>query len=67
MNVILIRHFSDLFSLLQGDLTRQVRHFHFTAWPDFGVPDKPQTLIRFVRIVREKLIRECGPIVVHCR
>jgi hypothetical protein len=31
------------------------------------VPDKPQTLIRFVRVVREKLIRECGPVVVHCR
>ncbi|XP_052088192.1 tyrosine-protein phosphatase 10D-like isoform X3 [Mytilus californianus] len=54
------------FRIALGDLTRQVRHFHFTAWPDFGVPDKPQTLIRFVRIVREKLIRECGPIVVHC-
>ncbi|XP_069134662.1 tyrosine-protein phosphatase 10D-like isoform X1 [Argopecten irradians] len=54
------------FRLSLGDITRQIRHFHFLAWPDFGVPDKPQTLIRFVRTVRDKLNRECGPIVVHC-
>ncbi|XP_060067797.1 tyrosine-protein phosphatase 10D-like [Ylistrum balloti] len=54
------------FRLSLGDISRQIRHFHFLAWPDFGVPDKPQTLIRFVRTVRDKLNRECGPIVVHC-
>ncbi|XP_021369342.1 tyrosine-protein phosphatase 10D-like isoform X2 [Mizuhopecten yessoensis] len=54
------------FRLSLGDVSRQIRHFHFLAWPDFGVPDKPQTLIRFVKTVREKLNRECGPIVVHC-
>ncbi|XP_033740555.1 tyrosine-protein phosphatase 10D-like isoform X2 [Pecten maximus] len=54
------------FRLSLGDISRQIRHFHFLAWPDFGVPDKPQTLIRFARTVRDKLNRECGPIVVHC-
>ncbi|XP_048769835.1 tyrosine-protein phosphatase 10D-like isoform X2 [Ostrea edulis] len=50
-----------------GNVTRPIRHFHFTAWPDFGVPERPQTLIKFVRSVRDHLIRECGPILVHCR
>ena len=52
---------------LQGDQTRQVRHFHFTAWPDFGVPKKPQSLVRFVRTVRAKLFKDGGPILTHCR
>lgn len=51
----------------QGNVTRPIRHFHFTAWPDFGVPERPQSLIKFVRIVRDQMIRECGPMLVHCR
>ncbi|KAK3098725.1 hypothetical protein FSP39_022407 [Pinctada imbricata] len=54
------------FRVAYGNLTRQVRHFHFTAWPDFGVPERPATLVRFVKTVREQLIKECGPILVHC-
>ncbi|KAL3881999.1 hypothetical protein ACJMK2_028380 [Sinanodonta woodiana] len=54
------------FRVSLGDQTRQIRHFHFTAWPDFGVPSKPQILIRFVRMVREKLIKSGGPVIVHC-
>ena len=42
-------------------------HFHYTGWPDFGVPEKPQSLIRFVRMVRSRLGTEGGPIIVHCR
>lgn len=49
-----------------GNVTRPIRHFHFTAWPDFGVPERPQSLIKFVRIVRDQMIRECGPMLVHC-
>lgn len=54
------------FKVCLGDQTRQVRHFHFTAWPDFGVPKKPQSLVRFVRTVRTKLFKDGGPILVHC-
>ena len=46
---------------------RVVRHFHFTTWPDFGVPDPPQTLVRFVRAFRERVGPDQKPIVVHCR
>lgn len=51
----------------QGDVCRVVRHFHFTTWPDFGVPDPPQTLVRFVRAFRERVGPDQKPIVVHCR
>ncbi|XP_041352132.1 tyrosine-protein phosphatase 10D-like isoform X2 [Gigantopelta aegis] len=54
------------FKMSLGDTSRQIRHFHYKAWPDFGVPRDPTSLLRFVRTVREKLFREEGPVVVHC-
>ena len=51
---------------MRGDTVRTIRHFHFTTWPDFGVPEPPQTLVRFVRAFRERVSAEQRPIVVHC-
>ncbi|XP_026863299.2 receptor-type tyrosine-protein phosphatase beta [Electrophorus electricus] len=47
---------------------RIVRHFHYTVWPDHGVPDTTQSLIQFVRTVRDYMDRvvNSGPAVVHC-
>lgn len=58
---------SMYFFLLQGDTQRVMRHFHFTTWPDFGVPNPPHTLVRFVRAFRERVGGDQRPIVVHCR
>ncbi|XP_037089578.1 tyrosine-protein phosphatase 10D-like [Pollicipes pollicipes] len=30
------------FKVMRGDSSRVVRHFHFTTWPDFGVPEPAQ-------------------------
>jgi len=54
------------FRMMRGDTVRTIRHFHFTTWPDFGVPEPPQTLVRFVRAFRERVSPEQRPIVVHC-
>ncbi|CAH0385398.1 unnamed protein product [Bemisia tabaci] len=54
------------FIMCRGDQKRIIRHFHFTTWPDFGVPSPPQTLIRFVRAFRERIGPDQRPIVVHC-
>lgn len=52
----------------QDDQSRIVRHFHFTTWPDFGVPEPPVTLVKFVRAFRERVLPDSSkPIVVHCR
>ena len=51
---------------MRGDTVRTIRHFHFTTWPDFGVPEPPQTLVRFVRAFRERVTPEQRPVVVHC-
>ncbi|XP_062374632.1 receptor-type tyrosine-protein phosphatase beta [Sardina pilchardus] len=47
---------------------RVVRHFHYTVWPDHGVPETTQSLIQYVRTVRDYIDRvpTSGPTVVHC-
>uniref|UniRef100_A0A3Q3W1T4 Protein tyrosine phosphatase receptor type H n=1 Tax=Mola mola TaxID=94237 RepID=A0A3Q3W1T4_MOLML len=47
---------------------RTVKHFHFTAWPDHGVPQGTTVLIQFRELVREHIQREgtTAPTVVHC-
>lgn len=63
-------HFPDWniseFRMMRGDTVRTIKHFHFTTWPDFGVPEPPQTLVRFVRAFRERISPEMRPLVVHC-
>ncbi|PWA24706.1 hypothetical protein CCH79_00010052, partial [Gambusia affinis] len=47
---------------------RSVRHFHFTAWPDHGVPETTELLISFRHLVREHMNQYSrnSPTVVHC-
>ncbi|XP_054914100.1 receptor-type tyrosine-protein phosphatase H-like [Poeciliopsis prolifica] len=47
---------------------RSVRHFHFTVWPDRGVPQGTDVLIQFRRIVRQDIESDGSeaPTVVHC-
>nr|XP_032836820.1 receptor-type tyrosine-protein phosphatase beta-like isoform X2 [Petromyzon marinus] len=50
------------------DEKRSLYHFHFTAWPDHGVPDTTDSLTNFVRLFRTHVntTNKGGPIVVHC-
>ncbi|XP_060021320.1 receptor-type tyrosine-protein phosphatase beta isoform X2 [Lagenorhynchus albirostris] len=52
----------------QLDAHRLIRHFHYTVWPDHGVPETTQSLIQFVRTVRDYINRTpgAGPTAVHC-
>lgn len=54
--------------LFQSKETREILHFHYTTWPDFGVPESPASFLNFLFKVRESgsLSQEHGPIVVHC-
>ncbi|XP_050773209.1 receptor-type tyrosine-protein phosphatase T isoform X2 [Gopherus flavomarginatus] len=45
---------------------REIRQFHFTSWPDHGVPCYATGLLGFVRQVKFLNPPETGPIVVHC-
>lgn len=46
---------------------RLVTQFHFTSWPDFGVPFTPIGMLKFLKKVKNCNSQYAGPIVVHCR
>ncbi|XP_023298774.2 tyrosine-protein phosphatase non-receptor type 9 isoform X2 [Lucilia cuprina] len=61
------------------DEVRNVSHWQFTSWPDYGVPSSAMAMITFLQKVREKqlqMVQALGdtwaghprgpPIVVHC-
>ncbi|MED6282067.1 hypothetical protein CHARACLAT_028134, partial [Characodon lateralis] len=47
---------------------RTVKHFHFTVWPDRGVPQSTEVLIQFRGLMRRHIESEGSeaPTVVHC-
>ena len=58
--------------LLMDDISgqsREVFQFHYTAWPDFGLPESPASFLEFLFAVRSSGsldLSQCGPPVVHC-
>ncbi|GFT16678.1 tyrosine-protein phosphatase corkscrew [Trichonephila clavipes] len=59
------------FSLTKEECTetRTIYHYHFTAWPDHGVPSDPGCVLNFLHDVnhRQESVTQAGPIIVHCR
>ncbi|XP_016988543.1 tyrosine-protein phosphatase non-receptor type 9 isoform X2 [Drosophila rhopaloa] len=64
---------------IKTDEIRNVSHWQFTSWPDYGVPSSAMAMLNFLQKVREKqaqLVNGLGdtwaghargpPIVVHC-
>lgn len=60
-------NFSLIFTFQTGE-TRTISHFHYTTWPDFGVPESPASFLNFLFKVRESgcLTPDHGPAVIHC-
>ncbi|XP_033628819.1 tyrosine-protein phosphatase 10D-like [Asterias rubens] len=54
------------FELQKGEKSRKLRHFNFTAWPDHGVPESSEGILRFVRNVRNQIPKNRRPTIVHC-
>ncbi|XP_052059414.1 receptor-type tyrosine-protein phosphatase kappa-like isoform X1 [Mytilus californianus] len=50
---------------LKNKQERKVHHFHFTQWPDHGVPDSVK-LVNFYRKVKSIKVEKSTPMVVHC-
>ena len=59
-----------VFFFLKGNEIREITQFHYIAWPDHGVPETTQSLVKFVRLVRNHIDdnkRSTPSSVVHCR
>ena len=48
-------------------MTIHVSQFHYTAWPDHGVPLHALPLISFIRNSAAANAEDEPPVVVHCR
>ncbi|VDD76640.1 unnamed protein product [Mesocestoides corti] len=48
--------------------SRELLHFHYTHWPDFGVPDYSGSMLNFLWDIRRTGALDCPerPCVVHC-
>ncbi|XP_048681507.1 receptor-type tyrosine-protein phosphatase U isoform X2 [Caretta caretta] len=44
----------------------EVKQFHFTSWPEHGVPYHATGLLAFIRRVKVSTPPDAGPIVIHC-
>lgn len=53
---------------LETNERREVSHFQYVTWPDFGVPSSPDAFLNFLMAVREAGVLEAdvGPAVIHC-
>uniref|UniRef100_A0A672L8B0 protein-tyrosine-phosphatase n=1 Tax=Sinocyclocheilus grahami TaxID=75366 RepID=A0A672L8B0_SINGR len=67
LNYYVIEYFSKQ-NIKNKCETREIYHFNYTTWPDFGVPESPASFLNFLFKVRESgsLGPENGPAVVHC-
>ena|SRR3990167_3447403 len=48
--------------IVDKNIKKQVRHIHFTGWPDFGVPESFKEILKILEMVLESP----GVPVVHC-
>ncbi|BFZ19287.1 hypothetical protein BsWGS_22326 [Bradybaena similaris] len=57
----------DLEKLETGE-KRELLHFQFISWPDFGVPPSPHAFLHFLHCVREtgSLGADVPPAIIHC-
>ena len=53
-------------TITDGTFKRQIRQFHFTAWPDHDVPTTFKYVLDFVKVVKSSILSFDKPILVHC-
>nr|XP_022315010.1 uncharacterized protein LOC111119286 isoform X2 [Crassostrea virginica] len=54
------------FKLTLNGITKFIKQFHFTAWPDKGVPRNVTSIVNFRNKVLNYDVKMKGPKIIHC-
>lgn len=55
----------NISSFLQESHT--IHHFQYTTWPDHGIPQASDGILRMLELARKSQGRHTAPVLVHCR
>ena len=53
-------------SLQLREVCIEITQYHFTSWPDHGVPEMTGPIVALHKMVMSGWKKEGGPILVHC-
>jgi protein tyrosine phosphatase len=54
------------FKVCFNNQTRKLQQYHFSSWPDHGVPLYSQSLVPFLQKIQQIPLDSKSPVVVHC-
>ncbi|KAM9845837.1 receptor-type tyrosine-protein phosphatase zeta [Aulostomus maculatus] len=64
LRTFIVRDSSNKASQRRAEHT--VLHYHYTQWPDMGVPEYTLPVLSFIRTSSRARTQEMGPVLVHC-